>query len=152
MKKSYSKIASKFIRNILKQTLMLVLLTIFSIGIISCNSIRPNGWYHITDGAKDSVSSKPIVTVSDFETLRLDSSANLQRGEVIYQISGTMNESASKKWADATEKAIGERIGFIYNNEVICDPYINCRIESGSFAISTNKGYDIKKLFEKLKQ
>lgn len=130
----------------------LLLLTILSIGFVSCNFNRPNGWYYITDGANDSVSSNPIVTITDFETLILDSSVSIQKGEITYQIIGTMNEQASKKWADATEKSIGKRIGFIYNDEVVCDPYINCRIESGSFAISTNKGYDIRKLYEMLKQ
>lgn len=129
----------------------LLFLTIFSIGIISCNSTRPVGWYYIADGVTDSISNKPIVTVSDFETLKLDSSISFPKGEVIYQISGTMNEQASKKWADATEKAIGKRIGFVYHDEVVCDPYVNCRIESGSFAISTNKGYDIRKLYKKLR-
>ncbi|MEG0559432.1 MAG: hypothetical protein RR513_02850 [Muribaculaceae bacterium] len=128
------------------------LLTIMSIWFISCTSDRSNGWYYIADEEKDSISITPIVIVADFETLELDSSVNIQKGDVVYQICGTMNKQASMKWAKATEKQIGKRIGFIYNNEVICDPYVNCRIENGRFAISTNKGYNLPKLYNDLQK
>ena len=126
-------------------------LTIMLLGVVSCQFDRPKGWYYLTNGATDSLSNKPIVTITDFETLRLDSSVN-KKGEIIYQIVGTFNKEASTKWADATEKSIGKRIGFIYNNEVVCDPYVNCQINNGAFAISTNGEYNIKELYKKLTQ
>lgn len=135
-----------------KITARILLLSFLTTCAISCQANRPNGWYCITDGVSDSISSEPIVTTADFEALRLDSSVNSQSGELVYQIAGTLNKQAALKWADATEKCIGKRIGFVYDNKVVCDPTVNSRIESGNFAISTNKGYDIKALYEKLKQ
>ena len=52
----------------------------------------------------------------------------------------------SEKWADATEHSIGKRIGFVFQDEVICTPCINCRIETGSFAISA-QDTDIKSIY-----
>ena len=40
---------------------------------------RPNGWYYITDRVEDSISSEPIVTINDFEEIKLDSAENLKR-------------------------------------------------------------------------
>ena len=78
---------------------------------------RPNGWYYITDRVEDSISLEPIVAADCVE-----------------------------KWADATEHSIGKRIGFVFQDEVICTPCINCRIETGSFAISA-QDTDIKSIY-----
>ena len=83
---------------------------------------RPNGWYYITDRVEDSISLEPIVTINDFEEIKLDSAENL------------------------TEHSIGKRIGFVLQDEVICTPCINCRIETGSFAISA-QDTDIKSIY-----
>lgn len=105
---------------------------------------RPNGWYLITSETKDSISKEPIVTVKDFVALKLDSDFN-----ATYQIVGTISKHRSSKWADATEKAIGKRIGFVHNNKVITAPQVNQRIEGGNFAIS---GHNIKVLFHQIRQ
>lgn len=113
------------------------------------NKRRENGWYHILDNRKDSLSIEPIVTVKDFVALKLDSSAI--SGQPFYEIEGKISKHKLIKWGDATEKAIGKRIGFVYNNEVITCPQVNMRLESGHFSIS-NPAYDIKKLFYNIRQ
>ena len=95
---------------------------------------RPNGWYYITDRVEDSISLEPIVTINDFEEIKLDSAENL-KGKFIYQITGHV-----------AEHSIGKRIGFVFQDEVICTPCINCRIETGSFAISA-QDTDIKSIY-----
>lgn len=106
---------------------------------------RPNGWYYITDRVEDSISLEPIVTINDFEEIKLDSAENL-KGKFIYQITGHVAADCVEKWADATEHSIGKRIGFVLQDEVICTPCINCRIETGSFAISA-QDTDIKSIY-----
>lgn len=106
---------------------------------------RENGWYLITDGQKDSLASTPIVTVKDFEALELDSDAFGMQ-----VIVGTISQWKQKAWADATERAIGQRIGFVFNDTVITDPMINARIESGRFLISNPHRYDLKGIYRRL--
>lgn len=106
---------------------------------------RENGWYLITDGQKDSLASTPIVTVKDFEALELDSDAFGMQ-----VIVGTISQRKQKAWADATERAIGQRIGFVFNDTVITDPMINARIESGRFLISNPHRYDLKGIYRRL--
>lgn len=119
----------------------------------SCNKEqterRENGWYHILDNRKDSLSIEPIVTVKDFVALKLDSGT--MSGQPFYVIEGKISKHKLIKWSDATEKAIGKRIGFVYNNEIVTCPQVNMRIERGHFSIS-NTAYDIKNLFYKIRQ
>lgn len=122
--------------------------------LYSCKSTkqhRPNGWYYVIDNPRDSLSKEPVVTIKDFVTLRLDSSIN-QDGKTIYQIVSCISKHKREKWADATEKSIGKRIGFVYGNLVISAPQVNARIESGNFSISTLGKYDLKKIFYQIRQ
>jgi len=111
---------------------------------------RENGWYNIYDNRKDSISTDPIITVKDFIALELDST--LSSGKMVYQIYGTVSKHKRNKWADATERAIGKRIGFVYNGEVITSPLVNMRIDGGRFSISSLSGYDMRTLFHQIRQ
>ncbi|WP_101688479.1 SecDF P1 head subdomain-containing protein [Dysgonomonas massiliensis] len=113
------------------------------------NDSRENGWYNIQDNKKDSISIEPIVTVKDFVALKLDSIEI--DGKPFYEIDGKISKHKLIKWNDATKKAIGKRIGFVYNNEVVNCPQINMRLESANFSIS-NRAYDIRKLFYNIRQ
>lgn len=128
------------------KTIYLVLLGL-TFSLLSCSqaSHRENGWYHIMNGQKDSISKEPIVLVKDFETLKLDSDSF---GRVM--IIGTIKKEKAGRWADATEKAIGKRIGFIYNDKVITDPQVNMRIESGNFMISNPYGDNLREIYQQL--
>lgn len=124
-----------------------LLLLILAICLIACSQMRtnrPNGWYLITNGTKDSISKEPIVTVKDFVVLKLDSDRNTK-----YQIIGRISKHKCSKWANSTEKAIGKQIGFIYENKIITAPQVNQRIEGGNFAIS---GHNLKVLFYQIRQ
>ena len=102
-----------------------------------------NGWYHIVD--EDSIIPTPIVTVKEFGTLRLDSDYY-----GMYSIVGQVCRSKRQAWADATERWIGKRIGFIFNDSLIASPQVNMRIESGNFQISTPQGKGIRSLYRSL--
>lgn len=108
---------------------------------------RENGWYLITDGQKDSLASSPMVTVKDFVAIELVSDDYGLR-----VISGKVNKQKQTVWADATEQAIGQRIGFVFNDTVITAPMINARIESGTFQISAPHGHDLERIFKKLQK
>lgn len=116
------------------------------------SSDRPNGWYYITSGKQDSLSTEPIVTTKEFAIIQLDSFQSTRTKEMAYQITGRVNEHSVKVWADATEQSIGKHIGFVYNNKVICNPMVNARIESGNFSISSMKGTEVKALYKEIQE
>lgn len=109
------------------------------------NGKLENGWYHIAEGTKDSVIPTPIVTVKEFVALKLNTDYY-----GIYAITGQVCRSKRQAWADATERWIGKRIGFVFNDSLITSPQVNMRIESGTFQISTPQGHGIKSLYPKL--
>lgn len=106
---------------------------------------RENGWYHIIDGQKDSIAARPIVTVKEFATLRLDKDSF---GKTV--IIGSVSKHKLQAWADSTEHLIGKRIGFVFNDSVITAPQVNMRIESGNFQISSFRNYDMLSLYKSL--
>ncbi len=129
--------------------------------LFSCSTNeRPNGWYLITDAATMTLDKTPIITVSGFDDVKLDSVqqpaiADLFPGQVIFQITGKIKADKVKKFADATEKAIDKQIGFLYNGEVISAPRINQRIDGGHFSITPpfmNDRDKMMQLYEDLKK
>lgn len=106
---------------------------------------RENGWYRIMDGQKDSIASRPIVTVKEFASLRLEKDPF---GKAV--ITGSVSKHKSRAWADSTEQLIGQRMGFVFNDSVITAPRVNMRLESGMFQIATPSDYDISSLYRNL--
>ena len=106
---------------------------------------RENGWYRIIDGQKDSIASRPIVTVKEFAALRMDKD---YFGKAV--ITGNVSKHKLQTWADSTEQLIGKRIGFIFNDSVITAPQVEMRLESGTFQIATPSNYDITSLYQSL--
>lgn len=92
---------------------------------------QPDGWYVVVDGEPV---GDPIVTVDDFAAVKLDSFPS-EHG-MSYQIIGRVKDDKIPVWADATENATGEIIGFLYDGEIIVSPQVMGRIDSGHFAIS----------------
>ncbi len=111
------------------------------------NKFRKNGWYHILSGQTDSISQEPIVTIKDFISLRLETD---YFGKNV--ISGQISKYKSNKWAKETEKAIGRQIAFVFNDSIITDPRVNCRIESGAFQITSILDKELPGIYEQLKQ
>ena len=88
----------------MKNKVLFILLSFslcFPLIAVSQNTHRENGWYHVIDNKKDSLSIEPILTVNDFATLELDTS-NLGQ----YAIFGQISQQKIKKWAIETEKAV----------------------------------------------
>ena len=106
--------------------------------LAGCAEKQVNGWYFMTNDQAQTISKSPIVTAADFETLRVDSALN-NENSMTYVITGQMKADKFDTWADATEKAIGKRIGFLYNGEIISAPQVNARIEGGNFQISSQE-------------
>lgn len=112
---------------------------------------RANGWYHVLDINRNSLSEEPILTVKDFAALRLDSGM-YQSGEKCYMIVGEIKACRVDAWADATEKAIGCHIAFVFKDAIISAPQVNCRIEGGRFSISTLEGHNLVAIYESLQK
>lgn len=111
-------------------------LAVFTIGTIltACTGQnKPDGWYVLTDGVQDSVAEVPIVTISDFRGLAFDSVT--VDDETTYTISGGLKPDKKAVFADATEKHTGQRIGFSIDGQIIMDPRVNGKIESGNWQI-----------------
>lgn len=106
---------------------------------------RENGWYRIMDGQKDSIASRPIVTVKEFASLRLEKDPF---GKAV--ITGSVSKHKSRAWADSTEQLIDKRMGFVFNDSVITAPRVNVRLESGMFQIAAPGDYDISSLYRNL--
>lgn len=129
------------------QTAIRVIGCCLFMSVVSCKEAsmlhRENGWYLITDGQKDSLANSPMVTVKDFAAIELVSDDYGLRA---------VNKQKQKVWADATEQAIGQRIGFVFNDTVITAPMVNARIESGTFQINAPHGHDLERIFKKLQK
>lgn len=106
-------------------------------------SDKPNGWYFLDNNAEIETTN-PIVVVKDFAYLRLDSGMVANTNKPIYEIIGKVKEAKVKTFADATEKAIGKKIGFLYNDKILNAPSPNMRLESGNFSINLSSAYSSK--------
>ncbi|MEO3211104.1 MULTISPECIES: SecDF P1 head subdomain-containing protein [Bacteroidales] len=104
-----------------------------------------NGWYRIIGGQKDSIASRPIVTVKEFASLRMDKNFF---GKAV--ITGNVSKHKLQARADSTEQLIGKRIGFVFNDSVITAPQVNMRIESGNFQTVNLHNYDMLSLYRSL--
>lgn len=118
--------------------------------LAACGGQKADGWYVLTDGVKDSVADSPIVTVADFRGLQLDSAT--ADGVTTYVLSGGLKPEKVQVFADATEKNTGRRIGFLYKGEVIMDPRVNGRIDSGNWQIVQQDREKAFTLYLQLKQ
>lgn len=129
----------------MKNKVLFILLSFslcFPLIAVSQNTHRENGWYHVIDNKKDSLSIEPILTVNDFATLELDTS-NLGQ----YAIFGQISQQKIKKWAIETEKAIGKQIAFVFNDSIITSPQVNAKIESGAFVITSSSDKKLPQLY-----
>lgn len=124
------------------------------VAITGCHTLKKvyvDGWYTVS--SRDRIVSEPFITVGDFAELRLDSAPD-PNGRMIYGIIGHVREDKVQLWADVTEKSIGKTIAFIFEGQIITQPMVNARIESGSFSIflPPKSTGDIKQIFRKLSE
>lgn len=116
------------------------------------NKQKADGWYLMTDYENQTVGPEPIVTVADFETLRIDSGL-ARDNRMSYFITGKIKSDKTAAFAQATEAYVGKHIAFLYNGKILSNPRVNMRIEGGYFMISSPEiNQDKAKMLEILVQ
>lgn len=123
----------------------LIALAITSLILYACSTAhRDNGWYPVDNF--NNIEGEAIVTTDDFAKVSLDTVTDPE----IAFIQGVLKQDRISDWADATERRIGKRIGFVYKDSVIMAPTVNCRIESGSFSINSSDKRLILEIYNSL--
>lgn len=114
--------------------------------VLTCCSTATKvpGWYPVADYPDNSITGKAVATVDDFERITLDSVDNH-----VY-ISGKLKPSKIAEWAEYSETHTGKRLGFLYNDSIVCAPVINTRLESGNFQITSPDAALIRKIYDSL--
>lgn len=97
-----------------------------------------DGWYNVADMENSIVENRPIVKASGFMDLSLDSCYISGSAQMIYTINGKCRDV--EKFSEATEKAIGKHIAFLFDGKMVCAPKVNARIDSGNFMITLPAG------------
>lgn len=123
--------------------------------LCACSSHRKaDGWYPLADYPDNSIVGKPLATVKDFERVVIVRDTFIIENDTVSQllIQGRVKPEKRRQWADGTERLIGKRLGFVYNDSVIIAPQINASIESGSFQIISTDTTLIKSIYNSIKE
>lgn len=137
-----------------RQSIIAFLMVLLLI-LCACSSHhRADGWYPLADYPDNSIVGKPLATVKDFERVVIVRNTFIIDSDTVSQllIQGRVKPEKCQQWADGTERLIGKRLGFVYNDSVITAPQINARIESGSFQITNTDTTLIKELYNSISQ
>lgn len=137
-----------------RQSIIAFLMVLLLI-LCACSSHRKvDGWYPLADYPNNSIVWKPLATVKDFERVAIVWDTFIIENDTVSQllIQGRVKPEKRQQWADGTERLIGKRLGFVYNDSVITAPQINARIESGSFQITSPDTTLIKRLYNSISQ
>lgn len=123
--------------------------------LCACSSHRKaDGWYPVADYPDNSIVGKPLATVKDFERVAIVRDTFVIESDTVSKllIQGRVKPGKRQQWADGTERLIGKRLGFVYNDSVITAPQINVRIESGSFQITSPDTVLIRNIYNSIIQ
>lgn len=137
-----------------RQSIIAFLMVLLLI-LCACSSHHKiDGWYPLADYPDNSIVGKPLATVKDFESVVIVRDTFIIESDTVSQllIQGRVKPGKRQQWADDTERLIGKRLGFVYNDSVIVAPQINARIESGSFQITNTDTTLIKELYNSISQ
>lgn len=137
-----------------RQSIIAFLMVLLLI-LCACSSQRKaDGWYPLADYPDNRVVGNPLATVKDFERVTIARNTYIIYSDTVSQllIEGRVKPEKRRQWADGTERLIGKRLGFVYNDSVITAPQINARIESGSFQITSPDTTLIKRLYNSISQ
>lgn len=137
-----------------RQTIIAFLLVLLLILCACTPHGKVDGWYPLKDYPDNSIAGKALATVSDFENTTLAKDTFIVDGDTVVQmlIQGRVKAAKLKQWADDTERLIGKRLGFVYQDSVITAPQINARIESGSFQIHSPDTTLLKNIYHSIKK
>ncbi len=128
--------------------------TALLVALGACNSMhKQNGWYQLAEFPDNTIVGKPLITADDFEEVVLIDGDFVAGNDTVkrFLIQGRVKPEKREVWADETERLIGHRIGFVFNDSVITSPQINTRIDSGSFQITSPDTTLIHKIYNSLK-
>ena len=172
-KKFYYTHIQSIKKNLLEMKQLLLPLAVFCmlLSTVSCNSDRAQyvdlesiyeqnlqdstlatGWYYILengDGFKRQldktgefyfIDPKPIVVKEHFDKVFLYQPDFHKDGVAL---SMQIHKKYQELWADATEKSIGKRLGFIVDDKLVSAPMVNMKIENG---MSSLYGYSRREL------
>lgn len=131
----------------------LMVLPIILLSICACTSRHKLvGWYPLSDYPDNTIVGKPLATVKDFKMVEFKKDTLIIEGDTVRRIYiyGEVKPEIRNSWADATEKLIGHRLGFIFNDSVIMSPNLNARMESGSFEIVSPDTNLLKNIYKSL--
>lgn len=138
----------------IRQSIIALLMVLLLI-LCACSSYRrADGWYPLADYPDNTIVGKPLATVVDFERVAIVRDTFIIKSDTVYQllIQGRVKPEKRQQWADGTERLIGKRLGFVYNDSVITAPQINARIESGTFQIISTDTTLIKSIYNSIKE
>lgn len=110
--------------------------------LVSCsvkNMQQSNGWYYTQSIQQNIFIKEPIVLVEDFYAIKLDSFRSRNDNGTIYQITGSLNNGKVKYWENATKKAIGQEMKFVFKNNVLSTQLVNNQIKNGRFCFTFSK-------------
>lgn len=117
-------------------------------------SHKANGWYPIGNDINSKIIGKPLATVRDFCDIALIRDSICLEGDTIIQvvIQGNIKPEKLHIWIMGTERLIGNKLGFVFNDSIIIAPKINASIESGKFQINSSDTILLNNIYESLKQ
>jgi preprotein translocase subunit SecD len=113
--------------------------------IINSDSTLQSGWYNIVDidnGFERQldmdtifyfIDPKPIVRAKNITILEIYESNDGDLG-----LSMQFNEEGTNAWSEGTKKAIGKKLAFILDNELVYVPIVRSQVTSGMAAINRN--------------
>ncbi len=135
-----------------RQTIISFLMVLPLILCFCSSQPKVDGWYLIADSPDNSIVGKPLAIVKDFEKMVIVRDTFINDYDTIIQfvIQGRVNYEKRRQWAEATERIIGKRLGFLYNDSVVTAPQINARIESGAFQINSPDTTLIKTIYNSI--
>lgn len=121
--------------------------------LCACSSHRrTDGWYPVADYPDNSIVGEPLAMVKDFERVVIVRDTFIIEKDTVSQllIQGRVKPGKRRQWGDGTERLIGKRLGFVYNDSVITAPQINARIESGAFQITSSDTVLIRNIYNSI--
>jgi preprotein translocase subunit SecD len=95
---------------------------------IDLDSIGP-GLHNQSDGMYTYLDTLPVIDINDFKEVSVSKSTGK------YLVNIVLTDAGSKKFTDATEKYIGQSLGFVIDNKLVMTPHINEKITGNSIMI-----------------
>lgn len=121
----------------------------------NCDSTLPTGWYYVIEnnGCKREldrdtidimINPEPIVSVHNIIRMEIYKGQSNDVGLMMQ-----LDDIGTEKWLEATEKTIGKKLAFVFDNKVLHTPLVNSQITNGMTAL--NRGIYSEEELESIK-